>query len=422
MEKQNSKRSSRAATTGAARHAAAFNFLIPIFACCLMLSGCGSPGQPTARHAPVPQTVSDLTAAQSGNDVILRFALPTETVDGQPLQRPPTVEIFRNFEPWRGAAQSRPGPPANPALLVTIPGPLVDRYATRGRFRYSDALDRKDFTAHPDSLVVYTVRTRILARAPSAISNAATLRIFPAPDAISGLKAQGTQTAVVLTWTPPARTPVGLAPPIVAYDVYRAPAKREAAATSAVSSGPGSSSTAAPSSPAVEANENGDLKTGLKKIGESATANYRDTTAEFGKTYIYAVRSVVRYSGMTLESADSNLIVVARRDVFPPSAPQGLVVVAIPVQDGVAAHLELSWAVSPETDVAGYNVYRSEKANVPGTRVNTKLLLTPAFRDMNVAPGHRYYYAVTAVDRLGNESSRSAIVSGGVPVAAQPAP
>ena len=36
--------------------------------------------------------------------------------------------------------------------------------------------------------------------------------------------------------------------------------------------------------------------------------------------------------------------------------------------------------------------------------LNTDLLLTPAFRDMNVQPGHRYFYTVTAVDRAGNES------------------
>jgi hypothetical protein len=37
---------------------------------------------------------------------------------------------------------------------------------------------------------------------------------------------------------------------------------------------------------------------------------------------------------------------------------------------------------------------------------------------MNVVPGHRYFYTVTAVDRVGNESTASAAASGEVPVEA----
>jgi fibronectin type 3 domain-containing protein len=34
---------------------------------------------------------------------------------------------------------------------------------------------------------------------------------------------------------------------------------------------------------------------------------------------------------------------------------------------------------------------------------------------MNVVPGHRYFYTVTAVDRAGNESTASSAVSGELP-------
>ena len=77
-----------------------------------------------------------------------------------------------------------------------------------------------------------------------------------------------------------------------------------------------------------------------------------------------------------------------------------------------AAYLELSWAIAPEHDVAGYNVYRSEAGGEAGKRQNVDLLPTPAFRDMNVAPGKTYYYTVTAVDRAQNESAPSAAVPG----------
>jgi fibronectin type 3 domain-containing protein len=77
--------------------------------------------------------------------------------------------------------------------------------------------------------------------------------------------------------------------------------------------------------------------------------------------------------------------------------------------------VELSWAINPETDIAGYNVYRSEQEGIPGLRLNQELLLTPAFRDMNAMSGRRYSYTVTAVDRSGNESPASVAVEGGVP-------
>ena len=97
-------------------------------------------------------------------------------------------------------------------------------------------------------------------------------------------------------------------------------------------------------------------------------------------------------------------------------------VVLVPAQGTIPAHLELSWAISPETDIAGYNVYRSEQADVQGTRQNADLLIAPAFRDITVLSGRRYFYSITAVDRSGNESPASAVVSGGVPAEGQPTP
>ncbi|HKQ85727.1 MAG TPA: fibronectin type III domain-containing protein, partial [Candidatus Acidoferrales bacterium] len=80
--------------------------------------------------------------------------------------------------------------------------------------------------------------------------------------------------------------------------------------------------------------------------------------------------------------------------------------------------IDLSWAINPETDLAGYNVYRSEKADISGTQLNSQLLPTPAFRDMNAVPGQSYYYTVTAVDRTGNQSAPSAAVEAGLGSAA----
>jgi fibronectin type 3 domain-containing protein len=106
---------------------------------------------------------------------------------------------------------------------------------------------------------------------------------------------------------------------------------------------------------------------------------------------------------------------VTARDVFPPAAPTGIEAAVIPATSGVPAYIELSWAISPEADLAGYYVYRSEEEGSPGERTDTEILLSPAFRDMSVRPGRRYFYRVSALDRAGNESPKSSATAVDVP-------
>ncbi len=213
------------------------------------------------------------------------------------------------------------------------------------------------------------------------------------------MQAEITRSALVLAWTAPGKSIAGTAPAITGYRVYRGEPEPGAAAADKTKP-----------------------KSALVRIGETQSASYQDTQFEFGHAYVYSVRSVVQAPGAALESADSNLVAVTPRNTFPPAKPQGLVVVLIPAQGDAAAHLELSWAINPETDIAGYNVYRSEQMETPGTRMNTEMLLTPAFRDMNVQSGRHYFYTVTAVDRSGNESPLSEPVSSSVPAEIQATP
>jgi hypothetical protein len=379
-----------------------FHFLFSIFFVSLIFSGCAAPGEPYERKAPVPMAVTDLTAKQTGNDVILTFTLPQQTVDKRPLQELPAIEIYRGF----------PAPTSPPSvgtsklsalqigLLATIPSGMVESYVTQGHVIYSDPIPASIFASGGVQKVVYFVQTRASEKKSSAESNSADLNVYALPNPISGLKAVVTHAAIVLAWTAPQKDPNRAAPENASYRVYRAEAEPGAA------------------EPAPK------TKSSLALVGESdaASPSFSDLNFEFGKTYVYAVRSVVQLPGEALESANSNFAVVAPRDTFAPAAPQGLLVVLVQGQGETPAHLELSWAINPETDIAGYNVYRSEQAGVQGTRVNTELLLTPAFRDMNVQPGHTFHYSVTAVDRTGNESPSSEAVSGGVPAESQATP
>ena len=91
-----------------------------------------------------------------------------------------------------------------------------------------------------------------------------------------------------------------------------------------------------------------------------------------------------------------------------PATPTGLTATS-----GVG-QVALSWDANSETDLAGYNVYRSTSSPVTkGTPLNGGSLLTsPAYLDTSGNPGTPYVYAVTAVDTSANESGLSGEATG----------
>lgn len=385
-----------------------------VFFAFLTLCGCASPGEPIEHRPPTPAAITDLAAQQTGNNVVLTFTLPRETVQHRPLKQAPAIEILRSLSAAPSAAASpatAPGPAHTPSLLVTIPSAMVEHYTEQGRVRYVDALQPGDFAEQPNEVATYIVRTRASEKRPSPDSNTVSLPIYPLPDPIDDLKAQVISGGggVTLTWSPPQKTPVGPAPPIEAYRIYRLEVAK-------ASEGDNKSSPAVERAPSAAGIK---LKQQFTEIGEASSPTYEDRQAEFGSTYTYSVRSTSQISGHQLDSFDSNPATITVRDIYPPSEPQGLVAVFVPKFGDIPAHLELSWAINPETDVAGYNVYRSEQPGTLGTRLNPELLLTPAFRDMSAVAGRTYFYEVIAVDRSGNESSPSASASAEVPAESQ---
>jgi chitodextrinase len=90
----------------------------------------------------------------------------------------------------------------------------------------------------------------------------------------------------------------------------------------------------------------------------------------------------------------------------PPAAPTGLS--ASDAMSGGA--VALSWDANSETDVAGYNIYRSTDpaAPTPWTKVNGSPIPGTVFTDTGLANGTTYWYELTAVDAASHESPPSA--------------
>jgi hypothetical protein len=367
--------------------------LLFCIAAILVPASCGAPGEPTARRTPVPEPVTDLSAQQVGNDIILGFSMPKDMAWQEPISTTPTINIYRDFTalPPAGA----PPVSAPQTLLATIPPQMVDHYLQDGRVKFVSSMKPDEMADHAGQDAIFSVRTYISSRKPSENSNIVALQIYPPPEPIRGVTADVTPMTIVLKWPAPQSTTAGgNLSPLDHYAVYRAELSTSEAA-------------AAPASAEQ-------LKVPLQLIGEPTTPIFEDTQFEFGHTYVYSVRSVIRDGTDLVESSDSELRTVTPRNTFPPPAPEGLVVVYVPATANTPAHLELTWNITNETDVAGYNVY-SHVGNAPAQRVNTSLILAPAFRDFSTRPGETYIYTVTTVDSAGNESPPSAPVSGNIP-------
>jgi hypothetical protein len=367
-----------------------FEFRILLLAS-FFLAGCGAPGEPVPPSPPIPAAVTDLKAAQAGDGAQLSFTLPGKSAGGEHLEEPPAVEILR------GVARPDGKPdPKSFRVVGHVPGALAQSFVSTGHMQYFDPLSPVETEAHPGAPLFYRVRTRVSRKRASADSNAVEVLVFPVAERISKLEARVTETAVELSWPVPARTSGGKAlTSITAYSVYRGeldPSSSEAAA--------GDDSKAVWKAP-------------FQQIGKSENNAYRDMAFDFGRTYLYVVRSVTQAESAQVESADSVPAIVTPRDVFPPAPPQNVVLANLPGAAPGSLSVELSWSIGVETDLAGYRVYRSEEEGARGDLLTPELLLTPAYRDNSVAIGHHYWYTITAVDRFNNESlpSLSSVVA-----------
>lgn len=281
--------------------------------------------------------------------------------------------------------------------MDAIPAERLDPYRKNGRIEFPDKLDAAELNGTSGTQLVYSVKTRVSNARRSADSNQAAILVYRPPAAVQDLRVMLTETALVLDWSPAQQIPAATGEGAARFEIFRAevdPATAQAAVTN-----PSEAKLIAP--PAL--------------VAQTTQTQYRDGNFQFGKTYLYTVREVEPFGNEPVESPDSAAAVILAKDVFPPAAPQGVEAVSVPEANGAPVAIELTWTINTETDLAGYNVYRSDQADMPGQKLNGELLLTPTFRDISVRPGQDYFYRVAAVDQSGNESALSSAVEAQVP-------
>ena len=153
--------------------------------------------------------------------------------------------------------------------------------------------------------------------------------------------------------------------------------------------------------------------------GDEAASATIDNSIEPGVPYRYTAvrREHVQAGGraLELESSPSAEVAITWRDVYPPAAPMGLMVLGykIPARDshktpGYA--VDLVWEPVEDGQLAGYLVYRQALGGAPeatqgeDVQLTPQPVATPGFHDATAFPAQRYRYTVVAIGSNGQRS------------------
>lgn len=364
------------------QHRVYFRIVSVAAVCALLLvaTGCGKRRPPLPPVERVQQRTELLSGAQRGNEVILSWPAPQRNAPDSSVQSIRRIDVYRLAE--------KPGAP-----LPLTEEEFAARSTLIGSVTYDEIKAAGDTLSYVDKLELagqptrlrYAVRYVNSSGQRAAFSNF--LLIEPAariaqPPVLKSKEVK--EDAITIVWQPPATNIDGSTPVnLLGYNVYR-----------------------------MDESQSEPNQTPINNAPISGT-EYTDKNFKFGSNYRYIVRAVsLGTEGAQVESLNSNTLPVSPVDTFRPSAPAGLSVAPAP------GRLSIFFAANPESDIAGYNVYRSLDPNLPKeswTRLNQTLLTRTTFQDEKVEPGKRYYYYVTAVDTTGNVSFPSEVRDETVP-------
>ena len=349
----------------------------------LAMAGCGMPAAPLPPSLNLPDRVTDLSAARSGNQVALTWTMPKQTTDKILLKGNVKVRICRR--------QSDSAPCAAAGSLQLAPG---------ADGSWAESLDSALAAGAPRVLTYFVELTNAKGRS-AGLSNAAAVLAGQAPAAVSGLRAQMGKDGVILRWNPAPSAPGRSATAIRLQRTLLTPPAAK----------PKEGALTPPPEP---------LQQNLLVPAGVPPGRALDSDIRFGETYLYRAQRVVRVAadGQMLELGGelSAPVTIHAVNVFPPAVPTGLAAVATPGENGGPPSIDLSWQPDTEIDLAGYAVFRREGGE-PWQRISPpQPVVGPAFHDGHVESGHTYIYAVSAIGQDGLQSARSAEAQETVPI------
>ena len=337
----------------------------------LLTSACGKMGEPLPPLIRIPRPIADLTARQQGGEVILGWTLPHLNTDGSRATTLASMEIYRAIRDPSSDAGAPPAVGDSDPWRVLQAEPPPGREET-GILR--DLLEGRDLSEVLGREFSYAVKVFNRKGQTAGLSNVATLWLQPVPHPPGRPSLNPAEEFVEISWEPSSTnidgSPVAAG---VAFNLYRTSSGRRSAA-SPLNSTP------------------------------VAGTSYRDGSARLGETYVYRARAVLETVRGKVESRDSEEATLFHRDVYPPAPPSRLTLVA------GREFLSLAWFPNSEADLAGYHVFRRQGRG-EFQRLTATATQRTSYEDRDLLEGPVHAYRVTAVDRAGNQSSYSNVVS-----------
>jgi predicted phage tail protein len=346
----------------------------------VLTAGCGKRRPPLPPVERVQQRTEFLSGAQQGNEVILSWPAPRRNAPNSSVQSIRRIDVYRLAEkPGAPLALTEDEFSARATLIGSV---TYEQIQTAGdTLTYRDVLE----LAGQPTRLRYALRYVNASGQRAAFSNFLSIepaaRVAQAPTLAAQPKVA--EDSITISWQPPAANIDGSTPVnLLGYNVYRVDESQTEIGNQAINSA---------------------LISGTE---------YADKNFQFGKDYRYIVRAVsLGTGGSQVESLNSNTVSVSPRDIFPPAAPERP---SIAAPEPSSARLAIFFAANKETDIAGYNIYRSTDPDLPKanwTKLNQTLLTRTTYQDDKVEPGKTYYYYLTAVDKAGNVSPPSEVGS-----------
>ena len=344
----------------------------------LSMAGCGTPGAPLPPSLNLPDKITNLAAKRTGNRVSLTWTTPRRNTDKLLLKGAVEVQVCREEKAGNCVLTGglMPFSPASPGTFTETLPPELASGAPR--------------------LLSYFVELKNRAGRSSGRSNAAAVLAGSAPGAVNGLHAEVRKEGVVLHWANGSGQD-SAGERVRLHRTLLTPTSQAKNASGPLAAAPESVEQVLLVAACVS---------GAAKVGCGGL----DKAVLFGNSYAYRAQRVISIAiegqEVELDGEFSEPVKVAVLDVFPPDVPTGLAAVASGAEAGNKASIDLSWQPNTEADLAGYAVYRREALGA-WQRISKELIQGPAYRDLDVEPGHRYSYAVTVLDQGGHESARS---------------
>ena len=321
---------------------------------------------------------AEVSGFQRGNQVILNWKMPMTNAPQGSVLHISRADVYRLTERL-DAPQSLSEEEFASRSLVVATIPVTDEDFGGKTLQFTDTLQFAGQAAR----LRYAVRFVNAAGQRAAFSNFFLLepaaRIAATP---TSLTTDLSQDAVRLSWSPPTANVDGTTPVnILGYNVYRSESEKV---------------------PARLLNQ-----TPISDI----SFEYR--FFDFEKEYFYFVRAVsLGTDAVPTESSESNIVKIRPIDTFAPSPPAAVTIAATPTS------ISIFFPANPETDIEGYQVYRSTDENLSKEQwqlLTPGLLKANTFQDEAIESGKTYFYYVTATDKYKNVSQPSEVVSETVP-------